>query len=229
MLNTSPDFMSPPKNALEVKEELLQELKEKKKEGKHREWFEALVCRWLSRKDTDRILTAISSCLQEHPVENFSDEDYVTLAAQQTTSASDQVKYLYRLYFDFLKRKLVIDRNSLAAQSLLFLNGTFSPTLTANFDGETFSAESLLLSEALTLTGVPEESAVSTLSIWEETLLQQSNTEAAISCLRSGFFVPEKADNYLDYILTEGAKELTPLFVSFKFKHETQEEEPCTP
>jgi len=237
MLNTSPitppkaDFMNPPKNALELKEELLQELEEKKKEGKHREWFETLVLRWLSREDSDRALTAIASCLQENPVEGFSDEDFVALATQHTTSANDQVKNLYRLYRDLMKRKFVIDRNSPVVKNLTFLNGTFSflPPFAVKFDGETFSAEILLLSEALALTGKPEETTITTLSVWEETMLQQPNIEAAASCFRSGFFVPEKAEMYLDYIFTKGAKELTPLFVSFKFKHETQEEEPCTP
>ena len=78
MLSTSP-FMNPPMNALEVKEELLRELEDKKKEGKHREWFEKQALRWLTHKDSDRTLTAIASCLIENPVEDYTDTDFEIL------------------------------------------------------------------------------------------------------------------------------------------------------
>jgi len=42
--------------------------------------------------------------------------------------------------------------------------------------------------------------------------------EAVAKCIQSGFFIREKADDYLDYIADKGAKNLTPLFISLKYK-----------
>ena len=36
---------------------------------------------------------------------------------------------------------------------------------------------------------------------WEKKILQQPNVEAVAKCIQSGFFIREKADDYLDKIL----------------------------
>ena len=221
-----PDIMNPPEsfsNEQELQEKLLLYLEEHKKDGKHREWYEPLLVKWAKRRENFWTFDVIKTCLCENPPENYSDIDYVAALLKATAASSDDfsVTWLVRIVREITKRKLVLDRNLPAVKDLLSRNSKDYSNLGKNhalsMEMETYAATIMLLAESITLYGETQYEAYD-LEPWEKKLLQQPNLEAVAKCIQSGFFVQEKAEDYLDYIADKGAKGLTPLFVSLKYK-----------
>lgn len=220
-----PDIMNPPEpsqDARELKEKILQDLEEYKKEGKHREWYETLLVKWLKKQVDSQRLNVMKICLCENPVENYSDVDYVTALLKASDSSGNfHVTRLVRIVREITKRKLILDRSSPQVNELLswdnrdYSEDKKAPTLSMAM--ETYAAATMLLAESITLLGETQCEAYD-LKPWEKKLLQQPNLEAVAKCIQSGFFIREKADDYLDYIADKGAKNLTPLFISLKYK-----------
>lgn len=212
-------FMNPPEpppTLPELKEALQQELEKKKRLGKHREWFEEIATKFLLRHGTSLELEAYETCLRENLVEDYSDEDYANLAIN--LQAKDMLMIVFRIVKYIIGRKLILHRNSSQAKTLLSqIDKEFSDNEKDEDKTEGFAAIALLMAESLTI--IDEDDAPSPeLSDLEKHILQQSNIEAVDKCIRSGFFPRKRVDEYLDFIAEEGVWELTPLFVSLKFK-----------
>lgn len=204
-----------------LQEALLNNLEDCKKNGKHREWYEEILKKLIDQYYTASEIDIVIKCLQENPAEDYSDIDYIRLVRKTFRDGSlEQIGRLFSMVKTLINRKLVADRNDSDVQAILSWDNTDFSDVAANKRSdkmEFYATAVTLLSEALILTG-DTKNAPSVLYIWEKKLLQQPNLEAVQKCIQSGFFVQEKADTYLDYIVNNGAKNLTPLFVSMKYK-----------
>lgn len=228
------DFMNPPEQEastpvkhspefLEIREKLQNELEEKKKLGQQQEWYEELLKKWIS-KSSQLEREAIRIFLTENPVENYSDADYLKFALDDTISKEVSVT-LFRLSRDIIGRKLVLDRNLPQVKQIFsrYLSNHIDPldygiNDETDYEREGSAARTCLLADSITLTGKPETVSEEP-EPFEKRLLQQTNLEAVAKCIHSGIFISENVDLYLDYILEQGALELTPLFVSLKYKN----------
>ena len=226
------DFMNPPEVSpeyYETKEMLLKELEEYRKLGKHREWFQEAAGQWLEMKSSDYTRnywkeTAYEECLKENPVNGFSDLEYLELVLGVKNRETLPAICIW-IVRNLLERKLVLNRNCPQVKELLSWNG-LEGLKSKEEKQETYDAGILMLAECLTLAGEEEER--SELHVWEKNLLQQPHTEVVVKCIKSGLLVAEKAEEYLDFILEKGARELLPVFISLKFKVEHKEESGCT-
>lgn len=206
-------FMNPPEPPTleELKDMLQQESEEKKRLGKHREWFEESVTKFLGGLSSLEF-EAYKTCLRENQVEDFSDEDYVDLVLNH--QGNNTIFKTFRISKYIINRKLILHRNSSQTQALL---SQIDQSWDNHRETEGFAALVHVMAESITIVG--EDDATSPeLSVLEKRLLQQSNIESVDKCIRSGFLPRKRADEYLDFIVEEGAWELTPLFVSLKFK-----------
>lgn len=220
---TEQNFMPPPDSsrcALELKESILQELETHKQCGKHRDWYENLLHKWFEQRPRNWKFDIMTACLLENPADNYTDADYINLAVGKYIG-NELVSVLFLITNELLKRKLVVDRNLPPVKKLLSWNSRdFSGATVQDRvqDMEIFAAETILLTKAITLTGdITEDSAE--LHDWEKKLLRQPNLEVILRSIQSGFFLQKKTDDYLEYIAEKGAKELTPIFISLKYKN----------
>jgi len=155
------NIMNPPEpsqDAGELKEKILHDLDAAKKEGKHREWYEHLLIKWLKNQVDSQSLSVMKTCLCENPVENYSDIDYVIALLKASDSSNDyRVTRLVRLVREITKRKLILDR-SLPQVNELFSwdNRDYSEekkASTLSMAMETYAATTMLLAESISLVG----------------------------------------------------------------------------
>lgn len=222
---TEVNFMNPPESfqsAQEFKEKILQDLETYKKEGKHREWYEHFLLKWLKRREDFWTFDVIETCLCENTPEGYSDADYAAAILKAfPSSVNIEISRITRLVREITKHPLILERNSPLVKELLSRNNQDYAEDTCHtlpMAMELYAATFLILAESISLIGEAKSESPE-LEPWEKKLLQQPNIEAVAKCIQSKFFVSEKVDDYLDYIAEKGAKELTPLFISLKYKN----------
>lgn len=222
------DIMNPPESyqtPQELREKVLQYLESYKKEGKHREWYEHFLLKWLKRREDCWTFDVVETCLCENPPESYSDADYAAAILKAFPSSGNiEISRIIRLVRAIIKHPLILERNSPLVKELLSQNNQDYAEDTCHtlpMAMELYAATFLLLAESISLIGEVESESPE-LEPWEKKLLQQPNIEAVAKCIQSNFFISEKVDDYLDYIVEKGAKELTPLFVSLKYKNRSR-------
>ena len=196
---------------------------------KDREWFENQLAWWLELSAGENEM-ACRKELQENQPEDFTDEDYVRIGITVKTGDAKRPRlcspgtiivdkvfpaYIGRIARDILRRKLCIDRNSEVAGKMLDYN-EIRLFEYAKEDREREYQEGIeILAEAVSMTGEVQEDDA--LYSWEKQMLNCKSPERVSQCIRSGFLVRERVEEYLYYVRTEGARELLPMLVNLKF------------
>lgn len=192
----------------------MKELKKNREAKKHRACFEQVLAMWV-KESKQNGGTALEQCIKENAPESFRDEEYVR-AIIHAEDISGFPGFIGRVCRDILMRKLCLDRNSGVVEEMFDLNEERLSLCRQDDPEQEYLEGIIILAESLYLTGkVRGEDA---LYSWEKRMLNCKNPEGIVQCIRSGFLVPERVEDYLDYIRIEGARELLPVMLNLKYQ-----------